>query len=117
MKNSSGGLTKVQIWSIIVVLSVIFGLIGSCITIYEFPSFIRSEVSSSSTPTFGNSQQETGVVGVQQTPTQPLTLTQVLPTDTPIPSPTPSPTPTQPSPPKPGTVLYQANWSNGINGW
>lgn len=44
------------------------------------------------------------------------------PTATPTSAPTPTatpilPTPTSTPPPRPGTVLYQADWSNGLNGW
>jgi hypothetical protein len=34
-----------------------------------------------------------------------------------IPSPTVAPTATQVSAPAPGTVVYQAHWSNGMDGW
>lgn len=42
----------------------------------------------------------------------------LVPTSAPAPIPTPTPTPTpSPTPPPPGTILYQADWSNGLNGW
>jgi len=41
MKTNKGW-SKAHIWSIIVATSVILGIIGSCITIYEFPYFIRN---------------------------------------------------------------------------
>jgi len=53
------------------------------------------------TPTTSNPQ-----IGAGSTPTQ---VSQSF-SPTPIP---PTPTPA----PKPGDVLYQANWSNGLNGW
>ncbi len=42
----------------------------------------------------------------------------VIPTPSPTPTPTPSlvPSPT-PLSPKPGDILYQADWSQGMNGW
>lgn len=38
-----------QIWAIVVAISVILGIIGSCITIYEFPTFFRSNQSTGTT--------------------------------------------------------------------
>jgi hypothetical protein len=45
------------------------------------------------------------------------TPTPIPPTATSVPNPTPTPVPTPTPTHKPGDVLYQADWSNGMNGW
>jgi 3-keto-disaccharide hydrolase len=104
--------------------SILFTIIAAIV----FFTFLFGYLSS----VFGNNSSvtENGSKNASQntiTPTVGITATTIgskpTPTNTPIPtptlppSPTPSPTPPQPSPPKPGTVLYQADWSGGMNGW
>jgi hypothetical protein len=65
-------------------------------------------------------QYDAGLIGSlpqKQTPTPRVTPTpqaSATPTFTRTPTATSTPTPT---PPAPGTVLYQADWSQGANGW
>ncbi|HLL78763.1 MAG TPA: family 16 glycoside hydrolase [Ktedonobacteraceae bacterium] len=102
MRNSGSRLSKRQVWSIIVAVGVILGIVSSCIAIYEFPSFFSNMRASGVTPTPGASQPAPG-----NTPTQGLTIT---------------PEPTQPLSPSPsGTLPYQADasWSgwSGTKEW
>jgi hypothetical protein len=93
-RSSSG-----QIWAAIVAISVILGIIGSLMTIYLFFKPSASGASSTPPPTPNTSQPEVG--------TTPMVT---------IAAPTATPTPMSP-PPAPGTILYRADWSHGLDGW
>lgn len=64
----------------------------------------------------GNTQNTVNNPTASVVPSTPTPSPTPIPSPTPttMPSPTPSPTPASP---QPGTVLYQANWSNGLDGW
>lgn len=57
--------------------------------------------------------------GINETtsPTAPSVVTQPIVNTPTTPTFTPPPSPTQSPPPQPGTMLYQADWSQGMNGW
>jgi hypothetical protein len=114
VKNSNNRWSKAQVWSIVVVMGVILGIIGSCITIYEFPSFFRDgqslgTTSSSTAPSStssGPSQASKSPTGSGNTPTQTQQTSPSTPTLNPCSSKSDA-----------GTVLYKADWSKDANGW
>ena len=118
----------------VIALGLVIGIISGGVSIYEFlrrrnvpgtiygivaaglilaAIFISIFPSTSGTAAPGGHQP-----GNTPTPTlalqQGTTVTSIQTTPTIIPSPTPSPGPTVCPPP---CVLYQADWSNGANGW
>ncbi len=114
---------------------ILVGFVGSVLTIYEFINSRighfpkRSQIlafvfltvtlilivgsiffASIISPTSDNRSESNNILAVKS----PQTGTGVTPVQA-SPTPTPSPSPT--SPPHSGTLLYQANWSGGMNGW
>lgn len=119
-------------------LAIVLGIVSGVISLYEFLKkgswrpgvaysiaaailLVAAVIVASLPAPSGTGIQASGVSPVQGSPTSPsgtgntpITTQEAIPTPTPTPqAPTPTPTPL----PKPGTVLYQANWSSGMNGW
>src|SRR5438552_59979 len=95
--------------------SILFTIIAGIIFFtflfgYLFSIFGNNSSSTQNVSTSGLQSHTTPKLGI--TPT-----TKNIPTATTVPNPTPTPSPTPTPLPQPGTVLYRADWSSGLNGW
>src|SRR3989442_8112256 len=105
MKKAGKWWSKDQIWQTIIAFGVIIGIIGSCITVAEFPSFLSSILGTGNThgnqtggtpiPAFGSPQTGTAITSRNSstlTPTPTSTPTSSSPSPTPVPTATQTPT-------------------------
>jgi hypothetical protein len=89
---------QTQFWRVVVRVSLIVGIVAALITIFGvLHSFSSPGQSAASNST--STSQATSTLAADG----PTATATIVPTSTPR--------------PKPGDILYQANWSSGLNGW
>ncbi len=107
-RHSGGAQQRAVVAGVITVALIV----GSVIFANVLPQSSIPKSSPTPAPSTGNLHTPPSVgVTPTVTPSPPPS-----PSPAPIPTLTPTPTPS-PTPPPPGTILYQADWSNGLNGW
>jgi TIR domain-containing protein/3-keto-disaccharide hydrolase len=110
MKNTSNGQSKSQLWAIIVAVGIILGIIASAITIYEFPSFFRSNQSpgtTQSSPTF-TSATSTVISTVAASPSSTVTVPAIATLDASL---------SNPYPPHQGTLALNTSFTTTDSSW